>query len=72
MKTKRFTTEQIIGILKDADNGMPIKELCRKHGMSDVAVYNWKARMGESALGDGLHERQSGCSTYWKCLPRRA
>ena len=36
MKTKRFTAEQIIGVLKEADSGMPVKELCRKYGMSGV------------------------------------
>ncbi len=37
MKTKRYSTEQIIGILKEADDGMPVKELCRKYGISDAA-----------------------------------
>ena len=46
MKTTRFTTEQIIGVLKEAEAGMPIKELCRKHGMSDATLYNWKAKYG--------------------------
>ncbi len=44
MKTKRFTTEQIIGVLKEADRGMPVKELCRKYGMSEATLYNWKAK----------------------------
>ena len=36
MKTKRYSTEQIIGILKEAEAGLPVKELCRKHGVSDA------------------------------------
>jgi len=36
MKTKRYSTEQIIGILKEAEAGMPVKELCRKYGVSDA------------------------------------
>ncbi|NTU74439.1 transposase [Candidatus Roizmanbacteria bacterium] len=39
MKTKRFTTEQIIGILKEADGEMLVKKLCRKYGMSEATLY---------------------------------
>ena len=44
MKTKRYSTEQIINILKEADDGMPVKDLCRKHGVSDATIYNWKSK----------------------------
>ena len=43
---KRFTEEQIIGFLKQAEAGMAIKELCRKHGFSDAAFYTWRKRFG--------------------------
>lgn len=43
---KRFTEEQIIGFLKEADSGLPIVELCRKHGFSDASYYKWKAKYG--------------------------
>ncbi len=46
MKTKRYSTEQIISILKEADAGMPVKDLCRKHGVSDATIYNWKSKYG--------------------------
>jgi putative transposase len=52
MKTKRFTTEQIIAVLKEADGGMPIKELCRKYGMSEATLYNWKAKYGGMAVSE--------------------
>lgn len=52
MKTNRFTTEQIIGVLKEAEAGMPVKELCRKHGMSDATLYNWKAKYGGMAVSE--------------------
>jgi len=52
MKTTRFTTEKIIGVLKEAEAGMPIKELCRKHGMSDATLYNWKAKYGGMAVSE--------------------
>lgn len=44
MKGKRFTEEQIIGVLKEAEAGAKTKELCRQHGISDATFYNWKAK----------------------------
>ena len=41
---KRFSEEQIIGFLKEADAGVAIKELCRKHGFSDAAFYGWRTK----------------------------
>lgn len=52
MKTKRFTTEQIISVLKEADGGMPVKELCRKYGMSEATLYNWKTKYSGMAVSD--------------------
>jgi putative transposase len=43
MKQKRFTEQQILGSLKEAAAGMPIKQLCRKHGFSDAALCGWRA-----------------------------
>ncbi len=44
MKRARFTESQIIGVLKEAEAGMKVAELCRKHGISDATYYNWKAK----------------------------
>ena len=49
---KRFSEEQIIGFLKEADAGMPVVELCRKHGFSDASYYKWKARFGGMDVSD--------------------
>ena len=43
---RRFSEEQIIGILKEHDAGVSVKELCRRHGMSDASFYKWKAKFG--------------------------
>jgi putative transposase len=42
----RFTEEQIIGVLKEAEAGMKVAEVCRKYGISDATYYNWKAKFG--------------------------
>ena len=46
MKKTRYSEGQIIRILKEAEAGIPITELCRKYGISDATYYNWKARYG--------------------------
>ena len=43
---KRFSEEQIIGFLKEAEAGIPVKELCRKHGFSDASFYSWRSKFG--------------------------
>ena len=46
MKRSRFSEEQIITILKEQEAGVPVSELCRKHGVSDASIYKWKAKYG--------------------------
>ena len=52
MKSSRFTETQIIAILKEADAGVLVKDLCRKHGISDATYYNWKSKYGGMAASD--------------------
>lgn len=49
---KRFSEEQIIGFLKQADAGMPVKELCRQHGFSDASFYIWRQKFGGMEVPD--------------------
>jgi putative transposase len=46
MKRSRFTETQIIAILKEADSGVTVKDVCRKHGISDATYYKWKSKYG--------------------------
>ena len=46
MKRARFTEEQIIGILREQEAGVPVADLCRKHGLSSPTFYKWKAKYG--------------------------
>ena len=54
---KRFTDEQIIGFLKQADGGIPVRELCRQHGFSDASFYTWRAKFGGMTVSDAKRLR---------------
>ena len=46
MKKSRFTDSQIFAILKQAENGIPVPDLCREHGMSNATFYKWRSKFG--------------------------
>ena len=46
MKTSRFTDSQIIAILKQAEGGSPVSELCHEHGVSNATFYKWRSKFG--------------------------
>ena len=46
MKKSRYTESEIFQILKEAESGVPVPELCRKHGMSNASFYKWRAKYG--------------------------
>lgn len=57
MKRKRFTEEQIIGILREQEAGAKTGDLARKHGVSEATLYNWKAKFGGMDVSDAKRLR---------------
>ena len=49
---KRFTEEQIIGFLREADKGVSVKDLCRRHGFSESSYYAWRSKYGGMDVSD--------------------
>lgn len=49
---KRFTEEQIIGFLREVEAGLPVKELCRRHGFSEASYYLWRSKFGGMSISD--------------------
>jgi putative transposase len=54
----RFSEEQIIGILRQQESGMPTAQVCREHGISAATFYKWKAKFGGMNVGEAQRLRQ--------------
>ena len=52
MRKSRFSEDQIIGILKEHQAGIPAVDLCRKHGISDATFYTWRTKYGGMEVSD--------------------
>ena len=81
MKKSRFSEEQIISILKEQQAGLPVAEICRRHGISDATFYTWRSRFGGMEVSDArrlkaLDEENrklksswpKRCSTWRRCV----
>ena len=58
MKRKRFSEEQIIGVLKEAEAGAKTADLARRHGVSEATIYNWKAKYGGLEVSEARRLRE--------------
>lgn len=57
MKRSRFSEEQIIGVLKEQEAGMPTAEVCRRHGVSPATFYKWKSKFGGMEVSEARRLR---------------
>jgi putative transposase len=66
MRMSRFNETQIVAILKEADAGMKVKDICRRHGISDATYYKWKSKYGGMDASDlkRVKELESELSQY--------
>jgi len=69
MKKSRFTDEQIIGFIKQAEGGMPLKELCRLGGFSGASFYKWRAKFGGMQASEATRLREIESAKLKKPLP---
>ena len=71
MARKRYTEEQIIAVLNEAEAGAKTSELCRKHGVSEATFYKWKAKYAGLTVSElkrlrSLEDEKSSCQILWK------
>ncbi len=68
MKKSRYSESQIISILKQAENGVAVTELCRKHGISDASFYNWRSKY--AGMDVSMMKRMKELEEENRCLKK--
>jgi putative transposase len=58
MRTSKYSEEQVIGFLKQAEAGVPIKDLCRREGFSEATFYKWRSKFGGMEASDAKRLRE--------------
>ena len=58
MRKRRFSEEQMIGILKAVEGGLSVREVCRQHGISTKTFYNWRSKYGGLSVSEARRARQ--------------
>ena len=77
MKTTRYSEPQILSILRQAEGGVPVSELCHEHGMSNASFYKWRAKYGGITIEVSIRllptpSRTSDCKRLIACLATSA
>ena len=72
MKKCKFSEAQITNILKEAQGGVPVAELCRRHGISNATFYSWRSKYGgiDASMIAELKSLQEGSVVSKRCMPR--
>ncbi|MBS1230752.1 MAG: family transposase [Proteobacteria bacterium] len=63
---KRFTEEQIVGFLREAEAALPIAELCRKHAFSEASYYLWRSKFGGMSVSDAKRLKELELNWSWR------
>ncbi len=72
MKMTRYSEPQILAILRQAEGGVPVSELCREHGMSNASFYKWRSKYGgmDASMISQMKALKTRTGVSRRCMPR--